>query len=32
MNRVSRSVNQALKLRAAFSQISKAENQAPSRR
>ncbi len=32
MNRVSRSVSQVLKLRAAFSQISKAQNQSPSRR
>ncbi len=32
MNRVSRSVIQTLRLRAAFSQISKAQTQSPSRR
>lgn len=32
MNKVSRSLNRFLTLRAAFSQITKAQNQAPSRR
>ncbi len=32
MNKVSRSVARVLTLRAAFSQLSKAKNQAPSRR
>ena len=32
MNKVSRSISRVLSLRAAFSQISKAKDQAPSRR
>lgn len=32
MNRVTRSLSSVLKLRACFSQIAKANNQAPSKR